>query len=318
MDFIVNDRSLHGQFKSQTAFIESFKNILTLRTAIERSRRSVRCSRELINAQISSESTLRDMLRAMDPNLRRVTTTWLANKGPFWDDEPLHGDDDWFEDHKGEIITKTGLGEAAMAILHSSPCATLTFDPSKWLQTPLSVHYVQNDRQRQEIAIPNHWTLSSLEPFLSTLRTPLASWEDLVQWAQDECPRIKLTPDIIRPLDGYPFLPGAAERFQELLKVLDTLQANVGADDHLLDRGIELQQNHFVGEKAWFTDSSDDEKRTFKSELTFPDPERPGKTILCGWHGKVKIGQMRMHFTYPLRYDRPLYVVYLGPKLTKR
>ncbi len=318
MEFIVNDRSLHGQFHSQSAFVESFKSILALRTVIERSRHAVRCSRELINAPITADSTLREMLRNMAPTLRLIATTWLANRGPFWDDEPLHTDDDWFEDQTGDIVTTTGLGEAAMGMLRNLPHAVLTVDPSNWLQTPLSIQHVTSEGQRQTLAIPNHWTLASLELCLKALRAALASWEDLVQWARDECPRLTLTQDVIRSLDGHPFVPGAAERFKELLKVLDTVQANVGEEDQLLPRGMELVQNHIVGAKAWFTDSSDDEKRVFKNELSFPDPEHSGRTLLCGWHGKVKIGQMRVHFTYPFRRDRPLYVVYIGPKLTKR
>jgi hypothetical protein len=44
----------------------------------------------------------------------------------------------------------------------------------------------------------------------------------------------------------------------------------------------------------------------------------PDTDIFCPWHGKVKIEQMRMHFTFPIQHDRPVYVVYIGPKITKR
>jgi len=318
MEFIVNDRSLHEQFHSQTAFAESFQRILALRADIERNRHVVRSARELLNARISPDLTLRHALRTLDPKLRIVATTWLANKGPFWDDEPLHGDDDWFEDDTGAIVTKTGLGEAAMALLRESTRALVTFDPSDWLRNPLVVDHVRNDGARRSFDLQNHWALPELEQCLRELRPPLASWENLVQWARDECPHVTLTRDVIRSLDGHPFSPGAAERFQELLKVLDAMQSHVGSDGRLRPRGMELFQNHFVGDKAWFSDSSDDEKHTFRHELSFPDPNRPGTTMPCTWHGKVKIQQLRMHFTFPLRHDCPLYVVYIGPKLTKR
>lgn len=98
----------------------------------------------------------------------------------------------------------------------------------------------------------------------------------------------------------------------------EELKQCVGDDDGLNAEGLEIQQNHFVGDKAWFTDSSDGEKREFKNELTFPHPERPGETLFCTWHGKVKTPQMRVHFAYPLKRNEPLYVVYIGPKITKR
>jgi hypothetical protein len=321
MEFIVNERSIHEQFHSSAAFVESFERILALRTAIERSRRTVRCSREVLDAKINSDVTVRQALASLNRNLRTVATMWLAKNGPFWDDEPLHRDDDWFEDDTGTIVTKTGMGEAAMAALRHLPRALLTFDPSNSLRTPLVVQHVQNDGQSQSFDLQNHWDLPPLEQCLRGLRPPLASWENLVQWANDECPHITLTGDVIQSLDGHPFVPGAAERFQELLKVLDTMQSNVGPDDHLQSRGMELFQNHFVGgknKKVWFSDSSDGEKSTFRQELSFPDPEQPGTTMSCTWHGKVKINQMRVHFTFPFRHDHPLYVVYIGPKLTKR
>ncbi len=318
MEFIVNDRSIHEQFHSQAAFVESFVRILALRAVIERNRRVVRCARELLNARISPEVTVRQALRGMDPKLRIVATTWLANKGPFWDDQPIHGNDDWFEDETGAIVTNTGLGEAAMAVLRDSARALLTFDPSDWLRTPLVVDHVRNDDARQSLGLQNHWALPQVERCLRELRPPLGSWQNLVEWAQDECPHITLTRDVIRSLDGHPFVPGAAERFQELLKVLDLIQSQVGSDDHLQSRGMELFQNHFVGDKAWFSDSSDDEKHRFRHELSFPNPERPETPMPCTWHGKVKIHQMRVHFTFPFRHNRPLYVVYVGPKLTKR
>lgn len=81
---------------------------------------------------------------------------------------------------------------------------------------------------------------------------------------------------------------------------------------------MHLFQDHFVGEKAWFTDSSDAEKREFRTEMTFPHPTVPQERIFCPWHGKVKIQQMRVHFSYPIKRSEPLYVVYIGPKISRR
>jgi hypothetical protein len=79
-----------------------------------------------------------------------------------------------------------------------------------------------------------------------------------------------------------------------------------------------LYAAHFVGEKAWLTDSSDAEKRQFRSELTFPNPEKSGQHLFCSWHGKVKTPQLRIHFSWPIAANTPLYIVYVGPKITKR
>lgn len=319
MEFIVNDCSLHEQFQSPASFIEALKRLLALRSRVERSGRVVRCPRSLLDARIGPTGTLRQALATVpDRNLRAVVVTWLAQKGPFWDDAPLHGPGDWFESKSGDIVTQAGLGEAAMGALRGQPRATVSFDPSSWTYTPIEVRQVLDDATRRDVSLENHWDLPTIERRLRETRPPLACWQDLLTWARDECPRLTFTDDVIRWLDGYPFIPGAAERFQVLLSVLDTLKGSFDPEGGFTREGMRLYQDHFTGEKAWFTDSSDSEKNDFRDELTFSDPEIPGARLLCPWHGKVKIEQMRMHFTFPIRHDRPLYIVYIGPKLTRR
>jgi hypothetical protein len=123
---------------------------------------------------------------------------------------------------------------------------------------------------------------------------------------------------VIDPLARQPFVPGAARRFQELLSTLERLKGSFTEDGQLTTAGMLLFQNHFVGEKAWFTDSSDTENVDFRNEMTFPHPTVPLERIFCPWHGKVKIQQMRMHFSYPIKRAEPLYIVYIGPKITRR
>lgn len=82
--------------------------------------------------------------------------------------------------------------------------------------------------------------------------------------------------------------------------------------------GHTLYQKHFTGDKAWFSDSSDTEKARFKNELIFKHPANPNEVLFCPWHGKVKTPQLRIHFSWPIREDQPLYIVYVGPKITKR
>jgi hypothetical protein len=97
MELIVNDCSLHGQFPAVAPFVESLKVVLALRHRLERSQRVLRCPRKMLDATIGPSQTLRQALGALpDRTLRSLVTTWLANKGPFWDDEPLHSGDDMF------------------------------------------------------------------------------------------------------------------------------------------------------------------------------------------------------------------------------
>jgi hypothetical protein len=317
MGFIVNDCSLHGQFPTHAAFVEAMKRVLAIRDRVARSSQVVRAPRKLLDTQVGAGLTLRHALSTMDRNLRNAVVTWLANKGPFWDDEPLHGADDWFQ-VKGNIVTETGIGEATMALLRGITRSVVSFEPSNWTYDPIPVEHVIAGSDPRTITLRNHWELPTLERYLRDIRAPLSSWRDLVRWAREECPRLTLASDVIEWLDGHAFIPGAAERFQVLLSTLDTIRGSFDETGTLTTEGMRLLQDHFVGKKAWFTDSSDGEKETFANELTFRDPDEEGARRMFPWHGKVKIEQMRVHFSYPIRHDRPLHVVYIGPKLTKR
>ena len=77
--------------------------------------------------------------------------------------------------------------------------------------------------------------------------------------------------------------------------------------------------SYFRRDKALFSDSSDSEKNDagFRNAMTFKDPD--GQELICFWHGKVRRPiQFRIHFSYPIQSHTPLYIAYIGPKLTKK
>ncbi|EGR2914004.1 hypothetical protein DNG97_24050 [Vibrio parahaemolyticus] len=103
-----------------------------------------------------------------------------------------------------------------------------------------------------------------------------------------------------------------------MLLVLDKINVSFNGAGERNEEGHRIYQEHFTGDKAWFSDSSDTEKREFKEALTFKHPENNGESIFCTWHGKVKTPQIRIHHSWPITKDAPLYILYIGPKLTKK
>ncbi|MNJ70706.1 hypothetical protein D3C77_671840 [compost metagenome] len=99
--------------------------------------------------------------------------------------------------------------------------------------------------------------------------------------------------------------------------MLQKFKASHVKDSGRTREGDELYQTYFTGARAWFSDSSDREKRDFEQELKFVDPERPGEKISAPYHGKVQTPQMRIHFTWPVTAEAPLHVLYIGDKITK-
>ena len=194
----------------------------------------------------------------------------------------------------------------------------VSFDPSDWLFHPINVTWVHEDDVREGISVGNHWNTASVQACLAANPMGAASWQDLATQMRRACTRLTFATNAFHPLEGHPFVPGAAERIQVLLYTLDKFKGCFNEDGQRNAEGHRIYADHFAGAKAWFSDSSDTEKSVFRKALTFPHPAEPGKPLFCTWHGKVKSPQIRIHFSWPVRSDTPLYVVYVGPKRTKQ
>jgi hypothetical protein len=175
VEFVLNELSIHGQFASLGAFYESLRTVLELRGQIERKGWPLRSSRQALERPVTEERTLRKALYEWpDRNLRQVALIWLTNKGPFWEDEPLHGPDDWFECEE-EIVTGSSLAEAASALACRQPRDLLSIAPSGWMRSPILVQWVRSQEDRTSVTLANHWEETSLRQRLEALQRPLAS-----------------------------------------------------------------------------------------------------------------------------------------------
>lgn len=318
MEFMFNELSLHGQFRGMEEAEQALRKLLGWRKQIRSEGTVLRGPRQFWDRPFTTSGTVRDVVKGCkDAELRVSVINWLAKEGPFWDVEPHHGPDDWLE-CAGQIITNSSIAEAAVAVTRGHEREILSVSPSSWERTPLTVDWVHTAEDREAISLGNVWHDAELARLFKSLRRPLASWGDLVEWTRQSCPRLTLGQDVIAPLARHPFVPGAARRFQELLLTLDKVKGSFGTDGKFDGVGMRLLQDHFVGDKAWFSDSSDSDKSDFRSEMTFHHPMLAGQRIFCPWHGKVKIQQMRVHFSYPITSSHPLFIVYIGPKITKR
>ena len=249
---------------------------------------------------------------------RRAVLTWLTKSGPFWDDVRWHGADDWLE-CRGEVVTDTAVGEAAWRCCHGVECGLVSLAPSEWCHSPLRVTWVREAEGLgdRNVAVQNWWCEEVLGAALGS-QTPLGSWDDLRDASRNRFAGLVFAEDCFAPLAGVPFAKSAADRFVVLLGVLDRL-ANAFGDDGVRDaEGHRILQSHFAGERSLFSDSSASEKREFEHELTFAHPDDPAASLFCTWHGKISHLTLRLHFSWPVEAGRPVYVVYAGPKITKR
>ena len=313
----MNDLSMAGQFLDLASFREAVARVMLIRQAILDQGYTLGCHRNLSSARVTADAVMEQAVNRLPRNERRAWMHWLTQQGPHWEDHRLHGENDYLE-VGGDVVTDTAVGEGAVCVSRGLQRELVSFQPSSWMRNPIDVSWVRDDCSNEVICVPNHWELRSVQQTLNANPRPVLSWAELAAQARVCCSRLTFTADAFSPLEGHPFAPGVADRIRVLLNTLHQLKSCFNAHGSRSTEGHRLIQDHFTGDKAWFSDSSDSEKLEFKGKLTFRHPANVDEMIFCPWHGKVKTPQYRIHFSWPVTAATPLYVVYIGPKITKR
>lgn len=322
VSYLVNDLSFHGQFSDLTSFRDAIGRLMTIREIIRRYGRELHCHKGMMSADVMLGKTMQQVIQELTSNQQRSLKSWITQNGPFWEDTRNHSADDYLE-LNGDVVTDTAVGEAAWCCFNGIERELVSLMPSNWLFTPLPVRWVSGSDEQKITDVVNHWNPGTLEAILKVAPIPIASWQQLAALTNARWPLLTFAADAFSFLDGHPFVSGAAQRLLAILDVLNRFKSCFDEKDQRTAEGHEIYQNFFTGKKeggghgATFTDSSDGEKIKFKNELTFKHQDDSSKTIFCTWHGKVQTPQLRVHFSWPVRSDEPLYIVYVGPKITK-
>ena len=317
MELLFNDLSIHSQFPDLPAFREAMIRLMGIRSVARQFGREVQCHRNVANAQVTHRHCMQQAINIFNRDEQRAVMQWLTRQGPFWEEARVHSPDDYLECN-GEVVTDTAVGEAAYCCFNGVRRSLVSLTPSSWMFSPILVTWIVNLRDKRDVYVVNHWDVEELEAFLRDAPAPLASWEQLELSSRDRCPNLTFSEDCFHALRGHPFVQGAAHRVLSLLELLDQFKMCFDEGGQRTPKGHWLYKEHFTGVRGRFSDSSDVEKRNFEAKLTFRHPEAAGETLFCTWHGKVQTPQLRIHFSWPVVADKPLYVVYVGPKITKR
>lgn len=315
MELLLNDLSLHGQFPSIQDFRESMHRIMEMRQSARAMERQLYVRQDILDRPTVAAESMRNALQRMSQDEKRAILGWLQKSGPFW--EAAHNPNLWLW-HGDEIVTDTAVGEAAYYMMQGEDRWLVSFIPSDWGYSPITVMSGPN---ADAIAgdVPNYVHATELEVALQAAEPPIASWEQMATRARARFQRLTFSNDCYRHLDGQPFAPCVAERIISRLEVLNRLVGEVDGNGVRTPEGHWLYQKHFTGDRAWFSDSSDTEKNDFRQQLTFQHPEQPGVELFCPWHGKIKNPPYRIHFDWPPeRPGAPLFIAYVGLKLTRR
>jgi len=316
MEFVLNELSLEGQFADLRSFHEALARIMRIRQAITGSGSSLLCNSKLAFTRLGPDLMMQQAINGLPEPHRRAVMSWLTKQGPYWEDERVHDPDMWLEAHES-IVTDSAVGEVAVAVARGLKRDLVSCVPSAWAFTPVRVTWTR-DEGRLEVSVANHWEPATVEASLVANPPPILSWMELELQATRTCSRLAFSKDAFDPLRGVPFGRAVADQIGLRLRTLDQFSKCFDKAGRRNAEGNRLSEDHFTGDNAWFSDSSDDEKNRFEGALTFQHPAIDGQTIFCPWHGKVRPQTIRIHFSWPVRANEPVYVVYVGPKLTKR
>ncbi len=318
--WIVNDLSLSGQYQSVEEFCTTLDQLLSVRERNEVIQGRIFCSPLLGDRPVIGNTILRNIvLHQASHLLRQRTLRWIGKDGPFWTGERAPNDDDlfWFERKE---VTEQGLGEAARRRILSIDAHTFSFPRSEPScdGSPLRVVHGLLEEPFGTVEVPNTCRPESIASgVLNSFGLP-RSWHAAFESLRIQFHRITFSRELEQFVEGQPFVKNVYERSRELLAVLDQLLVSRDENGQWTSESNRLIANHFQGEKAWFSDESEGNKRDFERELTFRDPEDAATELFCPWHGKIKTPQYRIHFQWPIDANqRRVKVVYIGPKITK-
>ena len=315
MDLIFNDCSIEGQFRDLYTFREAIDRIMAIRNLARRYGRELQCNRSIASTQVMPDYPMPRAIQALGREKQRAIMQWLARHGPFWEDDRRHTGREWLE-CKDKIVTDTAVGEAAFCLHSGIERSVVSIRPSSWLSPKLSVLW-RGDGSVSKVHVPNYWDVATVERALDSAPIPYRSWDDLSDAAQMRFPNLTFSSGSFGPLLREPFSRGAADRLLLRLDTLHRLKGSVNEHGKRTPEANKIYEMHFTGDRAWFSDSSPREKARFGASLTFPHPTNTGELLFCSWHGKINTPRLRIHFSWPIRAQDPLFVVYIGPKMTK-
>jgi hypothetical protein len=323
--WIVNDASLQGQFPDSYVFVSCLTAILSARARLSRVRDSLYASRMLSERAVTEHMTFKAaILQAAERDIRHQILQWLDRQGPFFEDDRLFEQDDYFECFDTDV-TDQGLGEAARRIKSGQDAGAFSFigGPIDFARTPLFVdHGIQEERLGQ-YQVPNRWMIADLETWALTATPEPTSWRTVIEYSRERYPRLLLPSAIYENvrLAREPFASSIATRAIELFGHLHTYMESRLPDGSDSERSRALIRDfftHAAGAEPLFSGESSTNQHDFQADLTFPDPEDSAKKVFAHWHGKIKHRCFRIHFVWPVpREAKSLKIVYFGPKLTK-
>lgn len=319
LDIFANELSFDGQFGDTAEFIAAFSRLIAMRKSAAKFGFEVHCSHCLLEIEPVPGVSMYEAINRLSKDKKRNAMIWLTSGSSFLE-ECCHRDPGDYLECRGDVVTDSAVGVAAFRKLHGRDSGLISATTLNWDYDPVIVTWRRASEELDDptVELSNWRDNESLERALRRLASPAQSWNDLKLKSITRFERLSFAEDSFDSLiNGTPFVDSAAKRILVLFDILDQFAGAFNDQGKLTPEGQKLYKDYFTGDQAYFSDSSRTEKRNFRRELTFPHPADRNTRQQFTWHGKINHPVMRFHFSWPVRHGAPVYIVYVGPKLTK-
>lgn len=318
MEVILNDLSLEAYGSSPPSLINDLLDLVQFNTQAKKFGGSIKSHRNVRNTFILGNKSLIDVIGLFTSrDQRQKILTWIDRSGPFWCESREENSDDYFE-FNGLDVTDRGLGECARKQIINKPVASYSLGQKKEFRVnSLCVQHGLSEDILGLYKIKNYCDFESLRAQLHSLLPRPRNWEDLISYAKAHFESLVFSDDLLSQIQAQPFSSCVSERFFELCNALEKIIKSRDDKNQFSSLTHELIEQHFHGDKAWFSDESPNDKRDFENQLQFKNCYSGEKEIFT-FHGKIKTPQIRIYFDWPLVPEmEQIQIVYFGPKITK-
>ena len=316
MEWILNDLSLEKAYTNLSEFADDLLKLLKVRASSSQIKSSLLCNRGLGQVEVSHGiSFIKAVQKTLRRDERQLLLVWLDHNGPFWTDDREFNQDDYFE-YQGTDVTDRGLGECSRRVINDKQITSVSMGKG-FLHTPLDVTHGIEDSPIATINVHNVWTRGQLKKSLTDAEKKPTSWQSLLEISRERYSNLIFSEDLLTQISSSPFNTCVADRFFDLCSALEKVIKSRDEGRSFTGETHQLVEKFFHGDKAWFSDETDNDKRDFRDRLKFKDCH-DGEWKTFTFHGKIKTPQTRVYFEWPLTPDmEKIQIVYFGPKITK-
>ncbi|MBO1923776.1 hypothetical protein [Thiomicrorhabdus sp. 6S3-12] len=318
MEVILNDLSLEIYGRDFSSLINDLLDLVLFNTQAKKLGSPLKCHRNVRNLFVADNKSLIDVIgKNASKDQRQKIFTWLDRSGPFWCESREENPDDYFE-LNGQDVTNRGLGECARKQIIDKPVASYSLGQEKVFRVnTLCVQHGLPEEILGLYEIQNYYEFESLKARLHSLLPPPQNWKDLISYSKAQFELLVFSDELLGQIEQLPFSDCVAERFLELCKKLEEIIQSRDEKQQFSSSTHQLIEQHFHGDKAWFSDESDQDKIDFVNQLKFKNAYT-GEKESFSYHGKIKTPQIRVYFDWPLTPAmKQIQIVYFGPKITK-